>query len=74
MFFPEKLAKKCENHEVHILHKKCVNHKNEMHFVTKGSLQIEFLEKFGILAQLRGGGGLPIPNFYPIFPEQTLLC
>ena len=21
-----------------------------------------------------GGGGLPIPNFYPIFPEQTLLC
>ena len=38
----------------------------------KGSLQIEFLEKFGISAQLRGGG-LPIPNFYPIFPEQTLL-
>ena len=36
----------------------------------KGSLQIEFLEKIGILAQLRGGG-LPIPNFYPIFPEQT---
>ena len=39
----------------------------------KGSLQIEFLEKFGNLAQMRGGG-LRIPNFYPIFPEQTLLC
>ena len=40
----------------------------------KGSLQIEFLEFFGILSQLRGtGGGLPIQNFYPIFLEQTWL-
>ena len=30
--------------------------------ITKGSLQIEFLEKIGNLAQLRGGGQIPIVN------------
>ena len=40
--------------------------------VCKGSLQIGFLEKIGILSQLRGGG-LPIPSFYPIFPRVLLL-
>ena len=39
----------------------------------KGSPQIESLEKFGLLSQLRGGEGLPIPNFDPIFPRVFLL-
>ena len=39
---------------------------------TKGSLQIESVEKFGLLSQLRGGG-LPIPNFDSIFPRVFLL-
>ena len=38
----------------------------------KGSPQIESLEKFGLLSQLRGGG-LPIPNFDSIFPRFFLL-
>ena len=42
-------------------------------FACKGSLQIGKTEKFGILSQLGGGGGLPIPNFDPIFPRVFLL-
>ena len=38
----------------------------------KGSPQIESLEKFGLLSQLKGGG-LPIPNFYSVFPRVFLL-
>ena len=38
----------------------------------KGSPQIESLETFGLLSQLKGGG-LPIPNFDPIFPSVFLL-
>ena len=39
--------------------------------IYKGSLQIDSLEKFDLLSQLRGG--LPIPNFDSIFPRVFLL-